>query len=112
MTRTAAALFLTAGLTACIVPRSLQAEHVLTGQPGAVYVGTVAIYMEGQPPPAALDEVGIVSATGMKDKATLQDVLGALQAEAANVGANAVVRVRYDRGASQATATGVAVRVR
>jgi hypothetical protein len=41
--------------------------------------------------------------------ASLAAVLGALQDEAARLGCNAVIRVRYDRGAESATATGVAV---
>jgi hypothetical protein len=59
--------------------------------------------------PAGAQEIAIVSATGSPSVVGLQDIVGALQAEAASVGANAVVRVRYDVGASTATATGVAV---
>ena len=65
--------------------------------------------MDGAPVPAGVEEIAIVTATGEGAAARLPDVLGALQAEAASVGANAVVRVRYDVGAHQATATGVAV---
>jgi uncharacterized protein YbjQ (UPF0145 family) len=39
-------------------------------------------------------------------------VLDALKREAASLGADAVIGVRYDRGSSGATATGVAVRTR
>ena len=39
----------------------------------------------------------------------LPAVIGALQDEARRLGCNAVIRVRYDRGAQSASATGVAV---
>jgi len=110
--RRIASLVLTFGLAACVLPLALRTEHVVTGRPGTPFAGAVAISMEGQPPPGDVEEVAIVSATGAGDRASLHDVLGALQAEAARLGADAVIRVRYDRGAAQATATGVAVRSR
>ncbi len=64
--------------------------------------------MEGSPAPATFEEVAIVSATGYGRNATLPAVVDALQQEAAALGCNALVRVRYDAGASSATATGVA----
>ena len=59
--------------------------------------------------PGEHDEAGVVTASGYAVNATLPAVIEALRKEAAALGANAVVRVRYDRGASGATATGVAV---
>jgi hypothetical protein len=90
---------------------TLRAEHVLTGQPLAPPPGEVRVVMEGAPSPGAFKEIGIVTATGTLGYAALPSVLDALKSEAARLGADAVVRVRYDRGASGATATGVAVRL-
>jgi hypothetical protein len=112
MRRVAAAIFLAGALPACVFPQGLRSEHFLTGAAAAPRQGPVAIYMEGQPPPTSFEEVAVVSATGTGSHATLREVLGALQAEAASLGADAVMRVRYDRGSTEATATGVAVRVR
>lgn len=95
-------------LTACA---SLKAEHVLTGTPLAPVGGEVRIVMEGAPSPGPFKEIAIVTATGTLAQAGLPAVLEALKSEAAKLGADAVVRVRYDRGASGATATGVAVRL-
>lgn len=89
---------------------TIRAEHVLTGSPAAPYGGTVKLVMEGSPFDQDFDEVAIVSATGSGLDSSLSPVLTALQAEAARLGCDAVIRVRYDRGAQSATATGVGVR--
>lgn len=112
MRRHAVILALILGLAGCVFPQALRAEHVLTGQPSAAHTGVVAIFLDGQASPPGAEEVAIVSATGSGYQATLQDVLGTLQAEAASLGATAVIRVCSERGLSDATATGVAVRVR
>lgn len=104
MTRTLALLAALA-LAGCV---SLRAEHALIGAPRAPWGQDVKVLMEGAPAPAGAHEIAIVSATGSPDVG-LEAIVRALQAEAAAVGANAVVRVRYDVGASTATATGVAV---
>lgn len=93
----------------CVHAPELQAEHVLTGAASAPWTGPVRIVMEGAPGAGAYDEVAVVSARGVSREATLPAVLGALQAEAAQLGCNAVVHVRFEHGASTATATGVAV---
>jgi uncharacterized protein YbjQ (UPF0145 family) len=72
----------------------------------------VKVVMDGGPLGTDYDELAIVSASGSNSAATLPAVLGALQEEARKVGGNAVIRVRYDRGANTATATGVAVWMR
>ena len=90
----------------------VRAEHVLTGQPRARHAGEVKVVMEGAPLSGECDEIAVVTATGTLEEATLSAVLDALKRKAASLGANAVVRVRYDRGASGATATGVAVVLR
>jgi hypothetical protein len=79
---------------------------------GAPYAGPVKLVMDGSPAPTGYEEVAIVSATGAGPASSLPEVLGALQREAASLGCDAVIRVRFDRGSESATATGVAVRLR
>ncbi len=90
---------------------SLQAEHVITGQAREPAQGKVQVMMQGAPDPAAFEEIGIVTARGTLSEATLPAVIGALQREAATIGADAVIHVRYDAGANGASATGVAVKL-
>ena len=92
------------------VHETLRAEHVLTGVPHPPQSGVVRIVMEGAVLDAAYEEVAVVSATGKSNDATLPAVLGALQGEAARLGCNAVIHVRFEQGAQSANATGVAVR--
>ena len=109
MTRmTRVALVLGILLPACA---TVNAEHVLTGTPGPPFAGDVKIVIEGSPVSAPYQEVAIVTATGQGAQALLPAILGALQSEAARLGCNAVIRVRYDRGQVSATATGVGVRI-
>ena len=107
--RTALALAAALFLSGCA---SLRAEHVLTGQPLAPSGGAVRVVMEGAPSPGPFTEIAVVTATGTLGYASLPSVLEALKSEAARLGGDAVIRVRYDRGTSGATATGVAVRLR
>jgi ABC-type sulfate transport system permease subunit len=109
MRRAVTAVLAAAALSGCV---TLKAEHALTGPPRTAWSGPVRIVMEGAPAPGEYDEIAIVTATGAGADATLPTVLDALQREAATLGANAVVRVRYDRGSAAATATGVAVVLR
>ncbi len=108
MKRTAL-LFVALGIAGCV---TVKAEHVLTGTPRAAYVGSVKVVMDGAPAGGEYEEVAIVSATGSGSDAALPAVLGALQADAASLGCDAVIHVRYDRGVQSATATGVAVRLK
>jgi hypothetical protein len=109
MTRTLVLLIAIVGSVACATVKS---EHAVTGTPGPAYAGDVKIAMEGAAVPAAYDEVAIVSSTGTGEAAALPAVLSGLKSEAASLGCDAVIHVRYDRGASSASATGVAVRTR
>ena len=95
-------------LAGCVMLRS---EHVVTGKARPPFGGKVTISMDGAPFERPYEEIAIVTTTGTSTQATLPAVLEALKREAASVGANAVVRVRYDRGSGAATATGVAVLV-
>jgi len=90
---------------------TVRSEHVVTGPVGPPFAGEVRVVMEGAPAPGQYQEVAIVTATGAGTEAALPTVLGALRREAAALGADAIIGVRYDRGAGSATATGVAVRV-
>lgn len=106
-----AALFLLAAV-GCIHAPPVESEHVLTGVASAPWEGPVRIVMSGSSSVADYDEVAVVSALGRSGSATLPAVLGALQAEAARLGCDAVIQVRYEPGAQVSSATGVAVRTR
>jgi hypothetical protein len=95
--------------TSCAYVANPSAEHVLTDILRPPYSGDVKVSMEGAELTSEYDEVAIVTATGWSSGATLESVIAALQDEARKVGGNALIRVRYDRGAYNATATGVAV---
>jgi hypothetical protein len=68
----------------------------------------VKIVMEGAPVTGQVDEIAIVNAVGGGKDSTLPVILKALQNETASLGGNAAIRVRYDQGTNQASATGVA----
>jgi hypothetical protein len=99
-------------LGCALPPREVRTDHVLTGPAYPPRDGPVRIVMEGSPAGTDYEEVAVVSATGAAANATLGAVLGALQKEAASLGCDAVIRVRYDRGQQMASATGVAVRMK
>ncbi len=99
------------GIAGCVAV-NVTAEHVLTGTPRAAYSGSVKVVMDGTQAGGEYEEVAIVSATGSGEHAALPAVLGALQADAASLGCDAIIHVRYDRGVQSATATGVAVRLK
>ena len=105
--KTFAAILLLASSASC--PYGVRSDYVLTATPRAPYSGPVKVILDGAPITGTFSEVGIVSATGGGADATLGVVLGQLQAQTAALGCNAVIRVRYDQGASNSTATGVAV---
>lgn len=88
----------------------MRVSHVLTGQPAPPHTGDVRVYMQGQEAPAGYTEIAIVQGHGAGRYAAMPDVVGALQADAASLGCNAVLNVRIDQGSSNATANGVCVR--
>ena len=94
-----------AALSGCV---TLRAEHALTGKPRPAYSGEVKIVMEGAPTTGQVDEIAVVNAIGAGQDSSLPVILKALQNEAASLGCNAVIRVRYGQGTNQASATGVA----
>jgi hypothetical protein len=69
-----------------------------------------AIFFEGQMPTQSMQELAMVEAVGSGTKASVEDVVNALQIEAGRWGASAIVRVRVDCGYSQCHGWGVAVR--
>lgn len=90
---------------------SLATEHVITGATYGPTAGQVRVFMENEPPPPSFEEVALVRAFGAGNRATLASVIEGLRAEAQEVGANAVIRVRIDQGSSGMAALGVAVRL-
>ncbi len=99
------------GVSGCLLP-PIRGEHVATAPARPPYGGEVRVLMEGAPVPPDAEELGIVTASGPLRDAMLPATIQVLQSEAAALGANAVIRVRYDVGSSTATATGVAVWLR
>ncbi|HQY63696.1 MAG: hypothetical protein IPQ09_28700 [Myxococcales bacterium] len=69
----------------------------------------VDLYLGDQTPARALDELGFVQAYGSGNKATPEDLAGALVARAAELGCDAVVHVAIDVGYTRAHAAGVCV---
>jgi len=92
--------------TSCVHPTG---EHALTGEPRQPFAGEVKVMVDGAALELPYEEVAIVSATGSGLDAALPQIIAALQEETRKVGGNAVIRVRYDRGSSSASAIGVAV---
>ena len=88
---------------------SVSTHFVVTGPQRARYSGEVAVYLESQAAPPQMTEVAIVQAHGNGDQANLEAVLAGLRRQAALLGADAVIRVRFDQGAGNASAIGVAV---
>jgi hypothetical protein len=68
--------------------------------------------MDGTAASSDYEEVAVVSASGEHGSAMLGAVLQAPQREAASLGCDSVIHVRYERGMYIASATGVAVRTR
>jgi hypothetical protein len=69
-----------------------------------------AVFFEGQLPQQGMQELAMVEAVGTGTRASVEDVVNALQLEASRFGASAVVRVRVDCGYSQCHGWGVAVK--
>lgn len=86
----------------------IEADRVITGRPRAAHSASVAIFMEGQPLPGALEEIAIVQVVGSGNHAKLDEITDRLRAEARALGCTVVANVRFDRGVDTASATGVA----
>ena len=107
--RSLAGMLVLSAAASCPVPGGVQSEYVLTAPARPPYQGPVKVVLDGAPIEGTYTEIAIVSANGSGTDATLPAVLGKLQAQAAAIGANTVIRVRYDQGATNSAATGVAV---
>lgn len=68
------------------------------------------IYFEGNLPAEAMQELALVESVGSGTKGSAEDVLTAMQDEAARFGANAIVRVKVECGYGICHGYGVAVR--
>lgn len=85
-----------------------ETHHVITGRPAAAHKHDVAVYMSGSPAPAH-EEVAILQAVGKGGHADLKHVVAGLREEAATLGCNAIVNVKVDQGANQASGTALCV---
>ncbi len=82
----------------------------LDKQTGQISAAPPQVFFEGSMPTEAMQELAMVEAVGTGNKASVEEVVGALQLEASRWGANAIVRVKVDCGYSQCHGWGVAVR--
>ncbi|MBI5514763.1 MAG: hypothetical protein HY909_13390 [Deltaproteobacteria bacterium] len=87
-----------------------QGWRVPTNTPRPARSGGVVIYRMGDALPARFTELGLVQAQGVGTHADLEHLYEGLTEEAQALGADAVVRVEVNVGATQAWAAGVAVR--
>ena len=69
-----------------------------------------AVFMEGSMPATSMEELEMVEAIGSGTRADTEDVILAMQDEAAAYGASAIVRVKVDCGHGSCHGYGVAVR--
>lgn len=99
-------LALTCTTAGCV---RVQSSHVLTGPALPPSAGGCRIVMEGQQAEPGFTEVAIVEGRG-GGRARMSDVIAKLQSDAQLLGANAIINVRVDQGATMLSVTGVAVR--
>lgn len=98
-----------AALSAC---GSTRGSTVVLGARQAAFQGAVRVTREAALPGFALTEIGLVQAVGSGNQNDLGTIVARLQAEAAALGADAVIRMRFDPGFETSSAIGVAVRSR
>jgi hypothetical protein len=101
-------------ILACALPLSacaakMQNYTYAVAPTGPRYNGPVAIYLVGATPKTEFTEVAVVQAAISRD-GSVEDVLPALQAQAAGLGCDAVLYVRVDKGDGRIAATGMAAR--
>jgi hypothetical protein len=89
---------------------STSTYHIVTGAPGRPSRNDPRLFLVGATLPSNYAEVAIVQAVGHGSHADLDHALEGLRAEAATLGCDAVISTRSDRGETQVSATGVAVR--
>ena len=89
---------------------TVQTSRVVTGSPQPPYGGNVSVLMDGAGLPQNAVEVALVSSRGTGTMAKLEDVIAGLRTEAGALGCDCVARVKFDQGATIATATGVCLK--
>ncbi len=89
---------------------STASRHMLYGPQGPAYVGRVRFTRAGGLSGRTVREVAIVHAVGRGSHADTAHVLQSLEAEAAALGCDVVLRLRVHQGSSVAVGVGVAVR--
>ncbi len=107
LARTVVALAIAATVVGC---GRLTSYRYPLSQPAAPAAQRPGIYFEGNLPGEAMQELAMVEAVGSGTKASAEDVLGAMQDDAARLGANAIVRVKVDCAYGTCHGYGVAVR--
>lgn len=106
LARTIAALVAVAALTGC---GSMYTYRWPLGRAQAPTPG-VEVYWEGQLPSGGIEELAMVEAVGGGTRASVGEVIAAMQGDAMRYGANALVRVRVDCGHGSCHGYGVAIR--
>lgn len=89
---------------------STSTYHFVTGVVGRPTRNDPRVFLAGATLPSNYAEVAIVQAIGRGNHADLGHVVEGLRAEAATLGCDAVIATRSDRGETQMSGTGVAVR--
>lgn len=100
-------ILVVASLAGCGTVRT---SRVITGSPQPPYGGNVSVLMDGVALPQNAVEVALVSSRGTGTMAKLEDVIAGLRNEAGSLGCDCVARVKFDQGATIATATGVCLK--
>ena len=80
-------------------------------KPGQPTGAPPAVFFEGNLPNQPMQELSMVEAVGSGTKASVEEVVTAMQMEGARWGATAIVRVKVDCAYSQCHGWGVAVRL-
>lgn len=89
---------------------SVDTSYVLTGQAQSPQGGEIHVVMEGQPAAPGYVELGLVQARATGRLADMPNVVTGLVSQARALGADAIINVRIDQGATMASGTAVAVR--
>lgn len=88
---------------------TVNTHRLMTGEPRAATQHEILIATDEDPLPPSFTEIALLSANGYGMLSTEADVLDALRADAAGLGADAIVRLHFDRGGNAVFGTGVAV---
>ena len=84
-------------------------QRIMTGPARTPTQSEIQVAAENEPLPPTFTEIALLTANGYGMLSTEADVLDALRTQAAQLGADAIVRLHFDRGASSVFGTGVAV---